>query len=540
MLNPDRLPPTTSGLLVILLFESGYDTPHTRFLNETNHTRMLRKIRITLSLLFWTLITAMFLDFTGTLHGWLGWMAKIQFLPAVLALNVAVVVGLVVLTLLVGRAYCSVICPLGVFQDIISWFSSRRKGKKKRFRHHKAHNILRYSVFALFVVALVAGFTAIASLIDPYSAYGRMVQNLGQPVVIWINNLLVPVAEHYDSYAVYTRDVWVRSLPVFIVAAITLVAIVVLAWRGGRIYCNSICPVGTILGLLSRHSLMRPVIDTSKCINCGSCARRCKSSCIDAKNHKIDLSRCVACMDCIDDCSKGAISFSLRRPKTETSAKESQAKTATVDNNRRSFIIGGAIAAGSAVAMKAQKTVDGGLAQILDKETPKRATRVLPPGAVSLKHFTQHCTACQLCVSQCPNVVLRPSTELSGDFMQPRMEFDRGYCRPECHACSDVCPAGAIRPIPREEKSSIQIGHAVWVTKNCIVNTDGVECGNCARHCLVGAITMVPSDPSDPGSRKIPAVDETRCIGCGACENLCPARPFSAIYVEGHETHRTV
>lgn len=498
---------------------------------------MLRKIRVTLAIIFWALITALFLDFTGTLHHWLGWMAKIQFLPAVLALNAVVVTGLVVLTLLVGRAYCSVICPLGVLQDIVSNLSAHRKGKKKRFKYHKAHNVARYVILGVFILLLVAGFTAIASLIAPYSAYGRMVQNLGQPVVIWLNNLFVPLAEHYDNYAIYTREVWIRSLPVFIVAAVSLVAIVILSWRGGRVYCNTVCPVGTILGLLSRHSLLRPVIDTSKCISCGSCARRCKSSCIDAKNHTIDLSRCVSCMDCIDDCSKGAISFTTR-PRRQVAVTGGDTPR-PVDSGRRSFLIAGTTAAGSAVALKAQKTVDGGLAEILDKKLPARHTRLVPPGAISLNNFTQHCTACQLCVSECPNGVLRPSTDINS-FMQPRMEFDHGYCRPECHACSDVCPAGAIRPITWEEKSSTQIGHAVWVAKNCVVLADDVDCGNCARHCLVGAITMVPSDPANPESRKIPAVDETRCIGCGACENLCPARPFSAIYVEGHEFHRTV
>lgn len=496
---------------------------------------MMRKIRITLALIFWTLITAMFLDFTGTLHNWLGWMAKIQFLPAVLALNAAVVIGLIVLTLIAGRVYCSVICPMGVFQDIVSNISSRRKKKKRRFKYHNAHNILRYSVLAVFIILMVAGLTAISALIAPYSAYGRMVQNLGAPVILWINNLLAPVAEHYNSYAIYDREIWIRSLPIFIVAVVTLIVITIAAWRGGRIYCNTICPVGTILGLISRYSFLRPVIDTDKCINCGSCARKCKSSCIDAKNHTIDLSRCVACMDCIDDCSQNAISFT-KKPKV-VAAKSSSATS--VDNGRRSFIIAGSVAAGSVATIKAQKTVDGGLAEILDKELPKRATRLVPAGAISLKNFTQHCTACQLCVSQCPNGILRPSTDLNS-FMQPTMEFDHGYCRPECHKCSDVCPAGAIRPISWEDKSSIQIGHAVWIAKNCIVNTDDVECGNCARHCLVGAITMVPSDPSNPRSRKIPAIDETRCIGCGACENLCPARPFSAIYVEGHEIHRTV
>lgn len=496
---------------------------------------MLRKIRIFLSLVFWALITAMFLDFTGTLHHWFGWMAKIQFVPAVLAMNLAVVIGLLLLTFIAGRVYCSVICPLGVFQDIISYISSRRKGKKKRFRYAAPLSILRYSVLALFVLAIIAGLTAFASLIAPYSAYGRMVQNLGQPVVIWLNNLMASAAEHYDNYSFYPREVWIRSIPVFAVAAVTFVVIAVLSWRRGRIYCNTICPVGTLLGIVSRYSLFHPVIDTAKCISCGSCARRCKSSCIDIRNHRIDLSRCVACMDCIDDCRKGAISLGRTTRASIKSASASQAP----DSSRRQFIIAGASLSAAAVTAHAQKTVDGGLAVIEDKQLPKRTTRLVPPGAASVRNLSQHCTACQLCVSKCPNNVLRPSVSVDS-FMQPVMEFDRGYCRPECNACSDVCPAGAIRPITREEKSSIQIGHAVWVADNCVVNTDGVECGNCARHCLVGAITMVPSDPSDPESRRIPAIDETRCIGCGACENLCPARPFSAIYVEGHEVHRFV
>ncbi|MDE6160064.1 MAG: 4Fe-4S dicluster domain-containing protein, partial [Muribaculaceae bacterium] len=150
-----------------------------------------------------------------------------------------------------------------------------------------------------------------------------------------------------------------------------------------------------------------------------------------------------------------------------------------------------------------------------------------------------HCTACQLCVASCPNGVLRPSTDPER-LMQPESSYEHGYCRPECTECSNVCPARAILPLTREDKSSVQIGHAVWVKDNCVPLTDGVECGNCARHCPTGAIQMVPSDHNDENSKKIPVVNEARCIGCGACENLCPARPFSAIYVEGHERHRIV
>jgi formate hydrogenlyase subunit 6/NADH:ubiquinone oxidoreductase subunit I len=135
--------------------------------------------------------------------------------------------------------------------------------------------------------------------------------------------------------------------------------------------------------------------------------------------------------------------------------------------------------------------------------------------------------------------VLRPSTELER-FMLPEMSYERGYCRPECNRCSQICPAGAIKPVSVEEKSSTQIGHAVVNLDNCVVNTDGVSCGNCARHCPAGAITMGRKNPEDEDSLRIPAVNEEMCIGCGACENLCPARPFTAIHIEGHEVHRTI
>ena len=497
---------------------------------------MLKKIRLTLAVVFFVMTTLLFLDFTGTVHAWFGWMAKIQFLPAVLALNVGVVAFLVVLTLLVGRVYCSVICPMGVFQDVVSWISGRRKGKKNRFSYSPAISWLRYAVLVLFVVAMVAGFSSIAALVAPYSAYGRIASNLFAPLWQWGNNLLAYVAERMDSYAFYETEVWLKSIPVFVVAAVTFVVVIVLAWRGGRTYCNTICPVGTVLGLLSRYSIFRPVIDAGKCTSCSLCSRRCKASCIDFKNHKIDYSRCVACMDCLDVCNKGAISFTGRHNANATASKESK-KSAGVDGDRRAFLSVTATAVAAAALKAQEKKVDGGLAVIEDKKIPERQTHILPPGSWSASSFAQHCTACQLCVSVCPNQVLRPSTQLT-KIMQPEMSYERGYCRPECTRCSDVCPTGAIKPITRADKSSIQIGHAVWIKKNCIPLTDGVECGNCARHCPAGAITMIPSDSRNPESLKIPAVNVERCIGCGACENLCPARPFSAIYVEGHERHR--
>ena len=142
-------------------------------------------------------------------------------------------------------------------------------------------------------------------------------------------------------------------------------------------------------------------------------------------------------------------------------------------------------------------------------------------------------------MTHCPNDVLRPSGILL-TLMQPTMSYERGYCRPECTRCSKVCPTGAIHPIDTAQKSSTQIGHAVWVKANCVILRDRVSCGNCARHCPAGAIMMVQLDPSDDTSPLVPAVDRAKCIGCGACEYLCPARPHTAIYVEGHEVHKEI
>ena len=506
---------------------------------------MLRKIRIVLAAIFFLGVTLLFLDFTGTIHAWLGWMAKIQFLPAVLAANVLVIAGLLILTLLFGRVYCSVICPLGVMQDIISWCRGKLKKKNRfRFGHEPANNWLRYGMLALFIVALIVGIHSLVALVAPYSAYGRIASNLLAPIWQWGNNLLAGWAERADSYSFYTVDVWIKSMSTFIIAIATFIIIFILAWTKGRTWCNTVCPVGTTLGFLSRFSLFAPVINTEKCNNCGLCGKACKSSCIDTKEHKIDYSRCVACMDCIDNCKHGAIHFALRYPVKPGMTKESHRQSdqtkreeKSTDQSRRQFLTTSAlvIAAG---ALKAQDMkVDGGLTDVSNAQKPCRRTPIVPAGSQSLKNFSSHCTGCQLCVSVCPNQVLRPSTDLE-TLMQPEMSYERGYCRPECNKCSQVCPAGAIRPITKEEKSSIQIGHAVVNLKHCVVNTDGVKCGNCARHCPAGAIRMVRKDPDNKESLMIPTVNEERCIGCGACENLCPARPLAAIHVEGHEVHK--
>ena len=494
---------------------------------------MLRKTRLFLAVVFFVLITLLLLDFTGTLHHWLGWMARIQVMPAILALNAVAIVVLVALTLVFGRVYCSVICPLGVLQDIVARLS--RKRRRNRYSYSPAKRWLRYSLLALMVVAVAAGLGSLMALLDPYGNYGRIATNIFQPVYIWINNGLAAVAGHYESYAFYNKAVWLRSLPTLAIAVAMLVLVAVLAWRGGRTYCNTLCPVGTLLGELSRFSLLKVRFDADKCRSCSLCSKGCKASCIDFESHKVDYTRCVACGDCIDRCKFDALHYG--RPRRKPAADDAPA--GAPDKARRAVLLGTAIVAADVALAQAGKKVDGGLAAIENKQQPKRNTPITPPGSVSAKLMTRRCTACQLCVQQCPNEVLRPSSGLM-TLMQPVMSYERGFCRPECVRCSEVCPTGAIQPIGRDEKSAIQIGHAVYLKQNCVIFTDSVACGNCARHCPAGAIEMVPDDPNDELSEMRPAVNPARCIGCGACEYVCPARPFSAIYVEGHEVHNQI
>ncbi len=435
-------------------------------------------------------ITALLLDTTGVLRHYLGWIPKVQLLPAILALNVVMVVSVLVVTAVIGRFYCAVVCPMGIFQDLFVWFHKLIFGKKRPYHYRKPQNWVRYTVLVAFVVLMLLGLNSIAFLIAPYSAYARMVTSIcSTGLVQWV-------------------------------AIATMVCLAVMSFFWGRLWCNTICPVGSLLSLVARYRVFGIRIDADKCVGCRKCEHGCKSMCIDIDNKIVDQSRCVDCWNCLSQCKVGAIKLDTKKSTKAVAA----GNDAGHDASRRKFIVTTA-AVGAAMTVEAQEQkLDGGLAAIMKKDVPQRITPLKPAGSVSLKSFESHCTACQLCVSQCPEKVLRPSTKFDS-MMQPVMSFSDGYCRTACTRCSEVCPTGAIKPITKEEKTSISVGRAVVLKENCI------SCGTCARHCPSEAISMVDS---------IPAVNESRCLGCGACEYYCPARPMTAIYVEGREIHAEI
>ncbi len=498
---------------------------------------MLRKIRIILATVFFIGITILLLDTSGALVKILGWLAKLQFLPAVMAMNLGIIIFVLLLTLVFGRIYCSVICPLGVMQDGISHVrvsALRRKHNRRPFNFTKENKWFRYGVLFIVIVAILLGVQAAVALIAPYSAYGRIVTTLLQPVWLAGNNLLAHWAEKAGSYAFFAKELAWKGTVALIVALVTLGLVGFLAWKGGRTWCNTVCPVGTVLGLVSRFSLFRPVIDSDKCKNCKACEHNCKASCIDISTHSIDSSRCVDCFNCLQECKFDALHYKFAPGLQKKSAPIKEEPAPETHSGRRAFITGAALAVGGATLRAQEKKVDGGYAVILDKKIPERDTPLTPPGSKSVKDFYKRCTACQLCVTVCKNNVLRPSTDLKR-LMQPEMSFEKGYCRPECVACGEVCPSGAISRLTPEEKTTYRVGVARVDRDLCVIK-DGVSCGLCSRKCPVGAIRMVSSDEDGP---KFPAIAEELCIGCGKCENLCPARPLSAITVNGRPEHLT-
>ena len=486
---------------------------------------MLRKIRIVVSVLIFSILSLYLLDFADLLPMQFHAVAQLQFLPALLNLNVAVLVGVLVATLLFGRIYCSSVCPLGVYQDVVN-FISRKLRKKKRFKFRKAQTVLRWLFVGITLAAFVAGFTFLVGFLDPYSAFSRMAVHVFKPIYMAGNNLLETIFSSFDNHTFYATSLYLASAFSLIVALVTLVGVGVMAALNGRDYCNTICPVGTVLGFFSKYALLKIRIDEHKCNSCGSCGRNCKASCIDTKNHKIDYSRCINCFDCIDVCSKKAMSFRYGAAECESSK---------VDKSKRTFLLamgGVGVAAGQVVASNVLPLASS------STNKAKRQVPISPPGSMSHSNLMHKCTSCHLCVSKCPQQIIQPAfTEygLAG-IMQPVLSFDRGFCNYDCTLCSDVCPTGAILPLTKEAKHSTQTGIVHFIRENCIVVTDNTNCGACSEHCPTQAVSMVPYvDGLD-----IPFTKTDICVGCGGCEYVCPAAPHKAIYVEGIPTHATI
>lgn len=486
----------------------------------------LIKTRIVFSTFIFTLFVLLFLSGEKTAATLSPVLLSFQVVPDLIKIisnsGVLVIAGLVFLlfiTLLFGRVYCSFLCPLGVMQDI-SIAISRRLDWHKNHSFQKPVGWLRYSILALTIALAFSGSLVLLNLLDPYSLTGRIINHVLEPAFVWLYNTAIEILKLFHIYLFQKETAYIPPLAL-VITLLFFFGILFISARYGRLYCNTVCPVGSLLGLISRFSIFKFTLDENHCAECLRCETVCKAGCINPDDKTIDMTRCVACFNCVAACPQPAIKYQY------ASSFKTQNKWSAP---RRGFVIGSAAAIFS-VLLVFNDRMRAAIAATRRNQKPP----VTPPGAVNLQRFTQFCSACHLCVSACPTKVLTPSFFEYGinGILQPKMNYEKSFCDYECNACGKVCPTGAILPLKLEDKKLAQIGKAEIFEDICVVYVDHNNCGACGEVCPTHAISFI-----DKKNILYPKVDTKYCIGCGACQLVCPTTPKSII-VAPNEIHQT-
>ncbi len=500
----------------------------------------LKKIRVIIALFIFSVVLFSFIDVYELIpEAVVSKFLFLQFLPSLLKFaqfftftSIGFLV-VILLTVIIGRFYCSAICPLGIIQDVFTFIAKRRSSQKRYFKFTDAFSKIRYGILIVVILSLLFGLSFLIVLLDPYSSAGRIFTYLFKPFVIFVNNIMASIMQRQDIYTLKIIEVTNHAWFAIIYSILFVVGLAYFSYIRGRIFCNVVCPVGTLLGLISKKAIVKVRIDADSCTKCGRCSGNCKSECIDIKNQNIDYSRCIVCYDCLTVCNDNAIDFS-------TGIHNGKEK---IQNNERKIDRRNALSI--LMALTASTTVltqNKALKSSFDKnESYSLSLKIIPvspPGSKGIDRFNSICTACGLCISACPTSVLQPAIKeygLSG-FMQPYMDYvHSGFCNYDCSRCGNICPTGAIVSLSIEEKQLTQLGKAVFVQNNCVVFRDETACGACSEHCPTKAVDMVKYK----NGLVIPSVNQNLCIGCGACEYACPVQyPYKAIYVEGNKVHQ--
>jgi ferredoxin len=498
--------------------------------------KWLRPARIIISILFLAGFCFIFSDVKAKLpSGITLFFTFFQFLPSVLKFphQPGIIASgfflIILLTVFSGRVYCSTFCPMGILMDVLGFIKRKLPIRKKRRKFRKPLNFFRYILLSVAVLSLFITGIFTISWLDPYANFGRIASNLYQPVFIFLNNVVSKLLIHFNVYSIQPLAFnMFHPLPFFAALSI-LFTIMVMVFFRDRLYCNTICPVGAILGLISKASLLKIKIDSSSCTQCGKCQTSCKANCINIKEMHVDETRCISCFNCIQVCEESSIGYKKSRGmKNETINK--------TDQRKRDFIKAGILFMGINPLLAKGEEHHNEVSQ----DRPRFCTRgpISPPGSRSIKHLKSNCIACQLCISVCPSRVLQPAFLEYGftGMMMPRLDNQAGFCNYDCTKCGEVCPTGAIIPLTKEAKKTTQIGTVQFRQHLCIVESEGTACGSCSEHCPTQAVYMVPYKDD----LTIPEVNTDICVGCGACEHACPVTdPHAAIFVYPHEQHQT-
>jgi ferredoxin len=493
----------------------------------------LKRIRIVVAIIFFLALSLLFLDLGNVIPiGIHTFFVSTQLVPSFMRTLVVLssasfgLFFVLIITVLFGRVYCSTLCPLGILQDIVIRIA-KRINRRRWFTYKEQHYILHYSLFVLTGILAFSGSVILLNLFEPFSNYGRILSNLMSPFVVLANNVFGYILGLFGFMFLFQIPIF-HINPVSVLASLSILALVTyLSYNHGRLFCNLLCPAGAFLGLLSRFSFFKIVIDENNCKECGLCERVCKANCIKSSSKEIDFAACIGCFNCLDACPTIGMSYKGRWTKLSDTSKET-------DGGRRNVLrISVLPALGLLMPVIG---VDSAAGRSQNGFIENRKHPISPPGSLGVGRFSTLCTACHLCISSCPTQVLLPSFleyGIAGVF-QPKMNYDASYCNFDCVLCSQVCPTGAILPLDVSSKKEVQIGRVQFVKDDCIVVAKKKDCGACSEHCPTKAVTMVQYEKK----LMIPEVNNEVCVGCGACEHACPVQPNKAIYVSANYVHQ--
>lgn len=408
--------------------------------------------------------------------------------------------GVLVLTILLGRAFCGWVCPFGTMHHVAHWFgfSRRPKARIEGNRYRRWYALKVVVLFALLAGALL-GVLQIG-LLDPIALLSRSMADAVLPVIDAGLRGLGLSGIHPSATPVYAGAWFVGLLFLALLGLNVLIP---------RFFCRALCPLGALLGLTSRFALFRIHRDEASCTGCGRCAQGCEGAA--EPDGKVRLAECMVCMNCVEDCPEGSIRWRFLPPeRTAAPAPALRARRAVLAGAGGLFLFASLRGSGAAVAATARRGV------------------LRPPAALPEEEFLARCIKCDACLTVCPTNVLHPAAFEAGfeGLWTPVMDFRTGYCDVECALCGRVCPTGAIERVTTEERRArpVVIGTASYDRGRCLPWAMDTPCVVCEEVCPVSPKAISTRDG-------LPRVDPALCVGCGICEHECPVRGPAAIRV---------
>jgi len=438
-------------------------------------------------------------------------------LPSVLFLSL-IIVGL---TLVFGRFFCSWVCPFGAMNELVYFFKKDKLGRGgKEFQRFKYYLLVGLILAAFFSLQMGGMFDPISLSIRSFSisilpATNLLIRNFFDSLfsVEGIRTFSEPIYGFLKAHFLSFEQPYFRQAA-FI--GLIFFGLLFINLYQRRFWCRSLCPLGALLGFISKVSVLR-LQQRDECDGCGVCARGCQGGADPDKIEGWKAHECYVCGNCTASCPKKTLSFKFSKPFYVRSAK--------IDLKRRYLFY--SILAGMGIVP---------IVRVGPKDKVPNPDLIRPPGAVEEGEFLNRCVRCGECMKVCLTNGLQPTLFEAGleGIWTPMFDFKLGYCEYNCTLCGQVCPSQAIEELSVEEKQKVKIGLAFVDRGRCIPYILGEECLVCHEHCPTPKKAIILTEQDSPISRKrvrFPSVDPELCIGCGICENRCPLVDRPAIRV---------